>query len=73
MAGKSYDELTWLENMDDVITLVNQSRSNYILDLPTGLYRLDAGRRMRTLRSILNISQVKQLVDSGDLAVIEGP
>jgi hypothetical protein len=55
--------------MDDVITLVNKSRSNYILDLPTGMYRLDAGRRMRTLRSILKNNQVQKLVDAGEIAI----
>jgi hypothetical protein len=71
VAEKSYDGLTWLENMDDVIVLVNKSRNNYILDMPAGMYRLDAGRQMRTLRSILNIEQVQKLVDAGELAVIE--
>lgn len=69
MASPQRDGLTWLENMDDVITLVNKSKSNYILDLPTGMYRLDSGRRMRTLRSILKISQVQKLVDAGEIAV----
>jgi hypothetical protein len=71
MARNSYDDLTWLSDADQVITLVNNSRSNYILDLPAGMYRLDAGRRMRTLRSILNIVQVKKLVDAGELSVLE--
>lgn len=70
MAGNPYDDLTWLENKDNVITLINQSRTNYILDLPTGLYRLDAGRRMRTLRSILEIDQIQKLVDAGELSVL---
>lgn len=69
MARSQQDGLTWLENMDDVITLVNKSRSNYILDLPTGMYRLDAGRRMRTLRSILKNNQVQKLVDAGEIAI----
>jgi hypothetical protein len=69
MANSPHDGLTWLENMDDVITLVNKSRSNYILDLPTGMYRLDAGRRMRTMRSILKNNQVQKLVDVGELVI----
>lgn len=71
MAGKAYDELSWLKDKDDIITIVNKSRNNYILDMPAGLYRLDSGRQMRTLRSILKISQVKQLIDSGDLAIVD--
>ena len=46
------DDVTWLENPDDVIVLANHSRQNFMLDLPAGRYRLDAGRRMRTMRSI---------------------
>jgi hypothetical protein len=71
MARSSSDGLTWIDNMEDVITLVNNSRSNYILEMPTGMYRLDAGQRMRTLRSILNILQVQKLVDAGELSVLE--
>ena len=71
MASRSRDGLTWLENMDDVIILVNRSRNNYILDMPTGMYRLDAGRQMRTIRSILKIDQVQKLVDAGELSIVE--
>ena len=60
---------TWQENPDEIIVLVNRSGNNYILDLPTGRYRLDAGRRMRTLRTIMKVQQVKQLVDQGSLLV----
>ncbi len=71
MAKRSYDGITWLEDPKDVIVLANRSSRNYILDLPTGQYRLDAGRRMRTLRSILEISQIRALVDKGQLVVEE--
>lgn len=60
---------TWQENPNDIIVLVNRSRSNYILELPSGRIRLDAGRRMRTLRSIMKVQQVKQLIDQGNLAI----
>ncbi|MEZ4731919.1 MAG: hypothetical protein R3E79_32775 [Caldilineaceae bacterium] len=60
---------TWQENKDDIIILANRSRHNFILDLPAGRYRLDAGRRMRTLRSILNIAQVKELLNQGSLVI----
>ena len=69
MAGREYDGLSWLESKEDIITLENRSRTNYILDLPTGLYRLDAGRRMRTLRSILKIAQVQKLIDAGEIVI----
>jgi len=60
---------TWQENPDDIIMLANRSHNNYMLELPAGRYRLDAGRRMRTLRSILKISEVKTLVDEGNLVI----
>jgi hypothetical protein len=60
---------TWQENTDDIIIVVNRSRNNFILELPSGRYRLDAGRQMRTLRSIMKVQQVKQLIDQGSLAV----
>jgi hypothetical protein len=69
MAIKSINENTWQETSDAVIVLINKTKHNFILDLPTGRYRLDAGRRMRTLRSILQIDQVQRLVSEGQLAV----
>ena len=63
------DDVTWLENPDDVIFLANHSRQNFMLDLPAGRYRLDAGRRMRTLRSILKYEQIIELIKEGKLAV----
>ncbi len=62
-------EYTWKENPDDIIVLVNRSNKNLILDLPTGRYRLDAGRRMRTLRSILKYPQIMALVEEGALVI----
>jgi hypothetical protein len=63
------DAVTWLQIPEDIIVLVNRSEHNFILDLPTGRYRLDAGRRMRTLRSILNSPQVIALVHEGQLVI----
>jgi hypothetical protein len=60
---------TWQEDPAQIIVLVNRSKNNYILDLPSGRVRLDAGRRLRTLRSITQIEQVKALVDQGNLAI----
>ncbi len=60
---------TWQEDPEQIIFLVNRSQNNYILELPSGRYRLDAGRRMRTMRSIMKINQVKQLVDQGNLVI----
>ena len=62
-------DYTWIENPDDIIVLVNNTSRNFILDLPAGRYRLDAGRRMRTLRSILKYRQILALVEDGSLTV----
>ena len=62
-------DYTWIENPDDIIVLVNNTNRNFILDLPAGRYRLDAGRRMRTLRSILKYRQILALVEDGSLTV----
>ena len=71
MAKRAYDGITWLEDPKDVIVLANRTERNFVLDLPTGHYRLDAGRRMRTLRSILKVKQIQQLVSDGKLAIEE--
>jgi len=68
MAERMADN-TWQEEPGDIILLANRTANNYILELPTGRYRLDAGRKMRTLKSIMQIAQVKQLVDEGRLVV----
>ncbi len=60
---------TWQEDKDDIIILANRSNKNYVLELPAGRCRLDAGRRMRTLRSILKIGQVKELLQQGNLVI----
>lgn len=63
------EEFTWIEDPEDIIILTNRSKQNFILDLPAGRYRLDAGRRMRTLRSILKHESVMELVKAGQLAI----
>lgn len=65
-------KLTWDIDPKDVIMLINTSSTNFSLELPSGRYRLDAGRKMRTLRSILKVDQVKQLIDAGDIEVTVG-
>ncbi len=69
MPSNVSESVTWIYPKGDVIVLANTSGENFILDLPTGRYRLDSGRRMRTLNSILKFEQVKALVDSGKLSV----
>lgn len=69
MNDKDNLALTWDPDTKDIIMLINRSSKNYILELPAGRYRLDAGRKMRTLRSIMKVAQVQQLIDSGDIEV----
>ncbi len=71
MAKRSYDDISWLKDKKEVIVLANKSDRNYILELPTGVYRLDAGRKMRTLRSILKIGKIQELVTQGQLEIEE--
>jgi hypothetical protein len=69
MAKNIIAHTTWQEDPKDIIILANKTQNNFILEMPTGRYRLDAGRRMRTLRSILKIGQVQLLVNEGKLVV----
>jgi hypothetical protein len=66
---KKKSQYTWMTDPDEIIFVVNQSGKNLILDLPAGYYRLDAGRRMQTLRSIVDLPQIKALIDQGKLSV----
>ncbi len=60
---------TWQEDSKDVIFLVNRSDKNFILNLPSGRCRLDAGRRIRTLKSIMDVQGIRDLVNQGELDV----
>ncbi len=68
-SSAAFDDVTWIEDPDDIIILANHSTQNFILDLPAGRCRLDAGRRMRTLRSILKHQQIIDLVHEGKLVL----
>ena len=68
MAASKHDN-TWQENPDDVILLINHSDNNYILEMPSGRCRLDAHKRIRTLRSIMNLPDVRDLVEQGVLTI----
>ena len=63
------DKLTWTHDQREVVTLSNTSKRNFILELPTGRCRLDAGRRMQTMASLLEQPAIRKLVDQGDLTV----
>ncbi len=67
--SKRRDHLSWMQNKDKVITLSNVSRRNFILELPTGRCRLDAGRVLQTVASVTASPAIKALIDKGDLVV----
>jgi len=69
MTQNRLSKTTWQEDPAEIILLVNRSDKNYILELPAGRYRLDAGRTMRTLRSITNFAQVQELLEQGHLVI----
>ncbi len=51
----------------DIIRLINKSGDNIHLHLDTGEYRLDAHRSIRSVASILEYPQVKELLSNGSL------
>jgi uncharacterized protein (DUF1015 family) len=65
MAGKS--TVTWKRS--DILEITNVSSENFLLELPSGSQRLDAGRTQRFTGSILDLPQVVTLVNSGKLKV----
>ncbi len=51
------------------ITVHNKTEHNILLDLPTGYFRLDAGRAFRMMPDIAEIAQVKELVTTGQIEI----
>ena len=47
----------------------NKTRQNILLDLPTGAFRLDAGRSFRMTPDIAEVTQVKDLIAQGQVEV----
>ena len=66
---KRYDSVTWMQNKGEVITLVNRSSRNFILEVPTGRLRLDAGRSFKANASLAADPRIRALIEKGDLAV----
>ncbi len=66
---KRYDGVTWMQNKGEVITLVNRSSCNFILEVPTGRLRLDAGRSLKAKASLAAEPRIRALIEKGDLAV----
>ncbi len=66
---KRYDGVTWMQNKGEVITLVNQSACNFILDGPMGRLRLDAGRSLKVNPSLAADPRIQELIEKGDLVI----
>ncbi len=61
MPGKS--PFTW--NPSDVVEVTNTTSENVLLELDSGLLRLDAGRTLRLTASALEQPQLKALISQG--------
>lgn len=61
MPGKS--PFTW--NPSEVIEVTNTSSDNVLLELDSGLLRLDAGRTLRLTASALEQPQLMALINQG--------
>ncbi|HEY54317.1 MAG TPA: hypothetical protein G4N94_12780 [Caldilineae bacterium] len=62
-------EQTW--KSDQFIWLENASDQHVKLHLPSGELRLDKGRKLRFQPDILDLPQVKSLIENGQLSVQE--
>jgi hypothetical protein len=63
----AYSTITW--KPEDIIELTNTSRDNFLLELDSGLMRLDAGRTIRVTGCALELQQVNSLINAGKLTV----
>ena len=67
MAKKS--TITWKPT--DIVQISNAGDENVLLELPSGLLRLDTGRSLRVTASALQLPQVKALLDAGKIRLDE--
>lgn len=54
---------------DKTVSVRNKSSQNILLDLPTGHFRLDAGRTFRMTPDIADLPQVRDLVAAGQVEI----
>lgn len=69
--SRTVREQTW--DVHDVVWLENNGDENLILDLPSGEFRLDRGRRQRFRADILRHPQVQALLNTGKITVRRAP
>ena len=63
----AYPTITW--KPDDIVELTNASSDNFLLELDSGVVRLDAGRTIRITGCALELAQVNALVNAGKIKV----
>lgn len=51
------------------VTVRNKTNHNILLDLPTGYFRLDAGRSFRMTPDVMKVPQVQELVAKGEVEI----
>jgi hypothetical protein len=54
---------------EQFVVVLNKTNHNILLDLPTGHFRLDAGRSFRMTPDISEVPQVKDLVAQGQVEI----
>jgi hypothetical protein len=54
---------------EQFVMVRNKTDHNILLDLPTGHFRLDAGRSFRMTPDIAEVAQVKDLVAAGQVEI----
>ncbi len=58
---------TWKPKSKDVIIVTNISNENLALKLPTGRVRLDIGHSQMMTASLLDLPEIKELVEAGKI------
>jgi hypothetical protein len=61
--------ITWKPSQGDIIELTNTSSENFLLELDSGIMRLDAGHTIRITDCALEHHHVTQLINAGKIKV----
>jgi hypothetical protein len=59
----AYQTITW--KPEDIVELTNTTGENFLLELDSGVMRLDAGRTIRVTGCALELQDVNAPVDAG--------
>lgn len=54
---------------DDIVEITNTSKENFLLELPSGTQRLDAGRSISFTGATLDLPGLAELVNAGKISV----